>query len=113
MFECSVFHNGSSDLPCKKTPSGVWITDGSLEETHRSAQRVIGAQVRQAVLADQLGFDYWFQTEHHFEVEGNERNSATLAVAGTVAGALRIILPAVSWRTQPMSRAERITSPRR
>jgi len=85
VFECSVFHNGSSDLPCKKTPSGVWITDGSLEETHRSAQRVIGAQVRQAVLADQLGFDYWFQTEHHFEVEGNERNSATLAVQSAIA----------------------------
>ena len=29
-------------------------------------------QVRQGILADRLGFDYWFQTEHHFQPEGAE-----------------------------------------
>ena len=85
MFECSVFHNGSSDLPTKRSPAGIWINEGNLDAIHSSVQRVIRAQVRQAVLADRLGFDYWFQTEHHFEVEGNERNSATLAVQSAIA----------------------------
>jgi LPS sulfotransferase NodH len=48
------------------------VNDGDLAATHTSAQRTIVNQVRQGILAEQLGFDYWFQTEHHFQPEGAE-----------------------------------------
>lgn len=85
MIECAIFHNGSSDLPLTRSPEGFVYNKGSLADQHRSAQRGINAQVRQAVLADQLGFDFWFQTEHHFQIDGNERNSSTLAVESAIA----------------------------
>ncbi|MCE3551420.1 LLM class flavin-dependent oxidoreductase [Pseudonocardia sp. RS11V-5] len=75
MIEIGVFHNGASDLPAKEVPwngAGVVVNDGDLPTTHQSAQRTIVNQVRQGVLADKLGFDYWFQTEHHFQPEGAE-----------------------------------------
>ena len=72
MIEIGVFHNGASDLPCVRTPNGHVVNDGSLKEVHESNQRVVLAQIRQGILADRLGFDYWFQTEHHFQPEGAE-----------------------------------------
>ena len=70
--EIGVFQNGASDLSAKTTDSGVVVTDGDLEATHLPVQRIIKSHVRQCVLADRLGFDYWFQTEHHFQPEGAE-----------------------------------------
>src|SRR6266478_2654534 len=64
--EIGIFHNGASDLKAVTTPNGVVVNDGSLEEVHRSYQRVLVGQVRQGILADRLGYDYWFMTEHHF-----------------------------------------------
>ena len=72
MIEIGAFHNGSSDLKTITTPEDVVVNDGSLEEVHQSFQRVLVSQVRQGVLAEQLGFDYWFMTEHHFIPEGPE-----------------------------------------
>ena len=58
MIEIGVFHNGASDLKATTTGSGVLVNDGSLDEVHQSYQRVLLSQVRQGILADQLGFDY-------------------------------------------------------
>ena len=72
MIEIGVFHNGASDLPPIRTPNGVVVNDGTLADVHASNQRIVVNQVRQGILADRLGFDYWFQTEHHFQPEGAE-----------------------------------------
>lgn len=74
MLEIGVFHNGATDLPTKEVDydGGVIVNDGTLTDTHQAAQRTIVNQVRQGVLADKLGFDYYFQTEHHFQPEGAE-----------------------------------------
>jgi alkanesulfonate monooxygenase SsuD/methylene tetrahydromethanopterin reductase-like flavin-dependent oxidoreductase (luciferase family) len=48
-------------------------------------QRVVGDQVRQGVLAEKLGFDYWFLTEHHFEPEGAEFSPGPLLVEAAIA----------------------------
>lgn len=72
MIEIGIFHNGASDLPPVKTPNGISCNQGSLADVHAAAQRTIVNQVRQGILADTLGFDYWFQTEHHFQPEGAE-----------------------------------------
>ncbi|MPY93573.1 MAG: LLM class flavin-dependent oxidoreductase [Acidimicrobiia bacterium] len=72
MIEIGVFHNGASDLPVKVTADGVAINVGDLAATQESAARVQVAQIRQGVLADRLGFDYFFMTEHHFQPEGAE-----------------------------------------
>jgi alkanesulfonate monooxygenase SsuD/methylene tetrahydromethanopterin reductase-like flavin-dependent oxidoreductase (luciferase family) len=72
MIEIGVFHNGASDLPVKMTADGVAINEGDLHATQESAARVLVNQVRQGVLADRLGFDYFFMTEHHFQPEGAE-----------------------------------------
>ena len=61
MIEIGVFHNGASDLPPIRTPNGVVVNDGTLADVHASNQRIVVNQVRQGILADRLGFDYWFQ----------------------------------------------------
>lgn len=78
MLEVGVFHNGSSDLPCTRTGEGVVINDGTLIEVHESNQRVLVNQVRQGILADRLGFNYFFMTEHHFQPEGAEFSPSPL-----------------------------------
>ena len=70
MIELGVFHNGASDLPAITTPEDVVVNNGFLDEVHHSYQRVLVSQVRQGILAEHLGFDYWFMTEHHFMPEG-------------------------------------------
>lgn len=83
--EIGIFHNGASDLPAKVTANGTVVNDGDLAATHASAQRTILAQVRQGILADQLGFDYWFQTEHHFQPEGAELSPNPLLSEAAIA----------------------------
>jgi alkanesulfonate monooxygenase SsuD/methylene tetrahydromethanopterin reductase-like flavin-dependent oxidoreductase (luciferase family) len=72
MLEVGIFHNGASDLPAVTTPEGVIINEGTLAEVHESNQRVLIDQIRQGILADKLGFNYFFMTEHHFQPEGAE-----------------------------------------
>jgi alkanesulfonate monooxygenase SsuD/methylene tetrahydromethanopterin reductase-like flavin-dependent oxidoreductase (luciferase family) len=72
MLEVGCFHNGASDLPIIRTPNGVTVNDGNLAEVHESSQRTLVNQVRQGILADRLGFNYFFMTEHHFQPEGAE-----------------------------------------
>lgn len=72
VIEIGVFHNGASDLPTLRTKSGVVVNKGNLDVVNESLQRVQVNQVRQGILADRLGFDYFFMTEHHFQPEGAE-----------------------------------------
>src|ERR671936_1753289 len=83
--EIGVFHNGASDLKAITTPDGVVVNDGSLDEVHRSYQRVLVGQVRQGILADRLGYDYWFMTEHHFMPEGPEFSPNPLLTEAAIA----------------------------
>src|SRR2546428_11140266 len=83
--EIGIFHNGASDLKAVTTPNGVVVNDGSLEEVHRSYQRVLVGQVRQGILADRLGYDYWFMTEHHFMPEGPEFSPRPLLTEAAIA----------------------------
>jgi len=85
MIEIGILHNGASDLPAIKTPSGVTVHDGSLEEVHESNQRVLISQVRQGILAERLGYDYYFMTEHHFEQEGAEFSPSPLLAQTAIA----------------------------
>ncbi len=85
MIELGCFHNGSSDLPVIYNSEGVAISDGNLAEMHASAQRTILNQIRQGILADKLGYEYWFQTEHHFQPEGAECSPNPLMSAMAIA----------------------------
>jgi alkanesulfonate monooxygenase SsuD/methylene tetrahydromethanopterin reductase-like flavin-dependent oxidoreductase (luciferase family) len=91
MLELGIFHNGASDLPKKVTSDGVVVNDGTLADTQQSFQRAVIAQVRQAILADRLGFNYWFMTEHHFQPEGPEFSPNPLLVEAAVAAQTRRI----------------------
>lgn len=91
MIELGVFHNGASDLPTVTTPEGVVVNDGSLEEVSESYQRVLVSQVRQGILADRLGFNYWSMTEHHFMPEGPEFSPNPLLVESAIASQTRRI----------------------
>jgi alkanesulfonate monooxygenase SsuD/methylene tetrahydromethanopterin reductase-like flavin-dependent oxidoreductase (luciferase family) len=72
VIQFGIFQNGASDLPVADTPSGVLVAGGSLVDMHASFQRILVDQVRQGVLAEQLGYDFYFMTEHHFQPEGPE-----------------------------------------
>src|SRR3990172_668271 len=93
MIEIGVFHNGACELPTVRTPSGTVVTDGTLAAVHASSQQTVLNQVRQGILADELGFDYWFQTEHHFQPEGAEFSpNPLLSEMAIAAGTKRIRL---------------------
>ncbi len=85
MIEIGVFQNGASDLQVVTTKNGVVVNDGSLAEVHQSAQRTLVNQIRQGVLADQLGFNYFFMTEHHFQPEGAEYSPNPLLTETAIA----------------------------
>ena len=72
MLELACLQNGAVDLPNREAPEGIRVNSGSLAQTHESFQRQVVTQVRQGVLAEELGFNYCFPTEHHFQPEGVE-----------------------------------------
>ncbi len=85
MIEVGIFDGGATDLPFRKTASGQRVVDGTLADLHASHQRVQAAQVRRAVLADSVGFDYYWLTEHHFGVEGAELSTNPLQIGTAIA----------------------------
>ena len=85
MIEIGVFHNGASDLPTIKASNKVIVNDGTLADVHASNQRLVINQVRQGILADKLGFDYFFMTEHHFQPEGAEFSPNPLLLETAIA----------------------------
>src|SRR6516165_8316764 len=72
MLEIGLFHNGASSLPVITSRDGVTFNKGSLADVHRAAQETLVNQVRQGILAEKLGFQSFWLTEHHFQPEGAE-----------------------------------------
>lgn len=112
MFELGCFHNGSSDLPVVYNDDGLAISDGSLADVHEATQRTLINQIRQGILADRLGYDYWFQTEHHFQPEGAEFSpnpllSETAIAANTKRIRLGQAANIITWH-HPLRLAEQI-----
>ena len=85
MLEIGLFHNGASSLPVITTKDGVTFNDGSLAEVHKAAQETLVNQVRQGILAEKLGFQSFWLTEHHFQPEGAEMSPNPLMVQMAVA----------------------------
>jgi alkanesulfonate monooxygenase SsuD/methylene tetrahydromethanopterin reductase-like flavin-dependent oxidoreductase (luciferase family) len=84
MLEVGVFNNGANGLPIR-VADGVTLCDASLTDVHRANQETAINQVRQGILSDQLGFDYFFLTEHHFIAEGVEFSPNPLLIQMAVA----------------------------
>ncbi len=83
--EFGTLHNGASDLPNRETDDGVVVAIGDLGQRNESFQRSVINQIRQAVLCEQLGFNYFFMTEHHFQPEGAENSPCPLLAEAAVA----------------------------
>ena len=86
MLEIGLFHNGASSLPVITSRDGVTFNDGALPVVHRAAQETLVNQVRQGILAEKLGFQSFWLTEHHFQPEGAEMSPNPLMVQMSVAG---------------------------
>jgi alkanesulfonate monooxygenase SsuD/methylene tetrahydromethanopterin reductase-like flavin-dependent oxidoreductase (luciferase family) len=56
-----------------------------LSEIHEAARRLTIAQTRRAVLADRLGYDVFWNSEHHFSLEGSELSANPLQTQTAVA----------------------------
>ena len=78
MIEVGIFDTGGMDLPHRMTSSGLRVVDGSLADIHEGARRLTRNQIRRAILADRLGYDYFWMSEHHFNTEGAELSSNPL-----------------------------------
>jgi alkanesulfonate monooxygenase SsuD/methylene tetrahydromethanopterin reductase-like flavin-dependent oxidoreductase (luciferase family) len=88
MIELGVFSNGAGDLGARKIKSDgneMYLVDGDLHAIQDMCARSLQAQVRQGILCDQLGLDYWFQSEHHFQPEGAEFSPNPLIVQAALA----------------------------
>ncbi|MBF6568268.1 MAG: LLM class flavin-dependent oxidoreductase [Candidatus Binataceae bacterium] len=85
MLELGIFHNGASDLKTVTTPDSVTVTDGSVVDAHEAYQRILINQVRQGILAERLGYNYFFMTEHHFQPEGIEFSPNPLIAQSAIA----------------------------
>ena len=72
MVQIATIHNGSTNLPTKRTDDGSIITDAPIRKVHEDCKRLIKEQIRHGVKAEQYGFDSIFFTEHHFELTGAE-----------------------------------------
>jgi alkanesulfonate monooxygenase SsuD/methylene tetrahydromethanopterin reductase-like flavin-dependent oxidoreductase (luciferase family) len=72
MIEIGIFDTGSTDLPFKKTANGVHVTDAAFPEIQEAAKRLTVEQIRRTVLAEELGYDLYWNSEHHFNFEGTE-----------------------------------------
>jgi alkanesulfonate monooxygenase SsuD/methylene tetrahydromethanopterin reductase-like flavin-dependent oxidoreductase (luciferase family) len=59
--------------------------NGSLPGVHGPAQETLVNQVRQGILAENLGFQWFWLTEHHFQLKGAEMSPNPLMVQMSVA----------------------------
>lgn len=87
MIEFSCLHNGGTDLPIGRAANDPNMTfpASDMAAVHRSVQRIAWQQVEQAVLAEELGFHYYFLTEHHFQPEGAEFSPNPLQTGAAIA----------------------------
>jgi alkanesulfonate monooxygenase SsuD/methylene tetrahydromethanopterin reductase-like flavin-dependent oxidoreductase (luciferase family) len=112
MIEIGIFTTGCSDMPFTTGSNGIRIPDGSLADINASAQRVTTDQIRQAVLADRLGYDYFWMSEHHFILEGSELSPNPLQSETAIAALTKRIrlgqaANIITWH-HPMRLAEQI-----
>jgi alkanesulfonate monooxygenase SsuD/methylene tetrahydromethanopterin reductase-like flavin-dependent oxidoreductase (luciferase family) len=87
MIEFSCIHNGGTDLPIERAEGDPDVTyaKGTMADVHQSYQRIAVQQVEQAVLAEELGFDYFWLTEHHFQPEGAEFSPSPVQTGTAIA----------------------------
>jgi alkanesulfonate monooxygenase SsuD/methylene tetrahydromethanopterin reductase-like flavin-dependent oxidoreductase (luciferase family) len=85
LIELGVMNNGYTDLTAYQNADGVWLPDGTLANSLEVMQRVVKRQYDQGVLADKLGYDYFFLTEHHFQPEGAEHSPNPLMIEAAIA----------------------------
>lgn len=71
MVTLSVMHNGSTNLPLKRS-DGIVIPDAPVRAIHEDCQSVVMDQIRHGITAEKHGFDKMFFTEHHFQPTGAE-----------------------------------------
>ena len=90
MLELAVFQNGAVDLPSAIT-NGTRVNAGTLAETSESYQRILINQIRQGILAEELGFNYYFMTEHHMQPEGVEFSPNPLVAETAIAARTKSI----------------------
>lgn len=72
MASFGIFHNGSTSASMRRTEDGRVIPDASLSDIHEEKKNAVTDQIESAVLAEDLGFDRVFFTEHHFQPTGSE-----------------------------------------
>ena len=86
MLEIGVFHNGASSLPVITNKRRCHVQPGVFGRSpHRAAQETLVNQVRQGILAEKLGYQSFWLTEHHFQPEGAEMSPNPLMVQMSVA----------------------------
>jgi len=85
VIELGLMNNGYTDLSAYQNKDGMWLPDGTLADSLAVMQRVVKRQYNQGVLADKLGYDYYFLTEHHFQPEGAEHSPNPLMVEAAIA----------------------------
>jgi len=85
VIELGVMNNGYTDLPAYQNADGIHLPDGTLADSLGVMQRVVNRQYQQGVLADKLGYDYYFLTEHHFQPEGAEHSPNPLMIEAAIA----------------------------
>jgi alkanesulfonate monooxygenase SsuD/methylene tetrahydromethanopterin reductase-like flavin-dependent oxidoreductase (luciferase family) len=112
MIQFSCLHNGGTDLPIVQSPDDRFISypTANMADVHESFQRTALQQIDQAVLAEKLGFDFFFLTEHHFQPEGTEFSPAPLQVGAAIAARTSTIrigqLANIVTRHHPLTLAE-------
>lgn len=85
MLELGIIHNGASDLPMVRNAAGMVLPQGTLADMHASNQRGVVNQLQQGILAEKLGYDYFWMTEHHFCPEGLEFSPNPLLLQAAIA----------------------------
>lgn len=85
MAEFTVIHNGSTNLPLKKTDEGPIVPDASFAEIHEDCQRILKDQIEHGILAEEYGYDRVSYTEHHFQLVGAEFSPNPLMTEMSVA----------------------------
>jgi len=83
--EIGILNNGYTDLSSYKNADGIHLPVGTLQDSLAAQQRIVGRQLKQGILADKLGFDYYFLTEHHFQPEGAEFSPNPLMIQAAMA----------------------------
>lgn len=70
MIEIGISSEGIPDVEIRKLDNGYVVPDSSLAEIHRKNRQKIDQRVETAKLADELGYEYLFFSEHHFGTIG-------------------------------------------